>query len=332
MNIYKVRKFTRKFLRNFIKPFLKGLLVVALILFLGWFINNAIYGNLIWNNAYRFQLSGEYHAAVNLYNYTVKYLSKTDFIPSNRQKYIEVQYRKAICYLKLNQINLADEAIKEGMYLMMESFGLNSKEYAEYVRMYVVEYYIQKKDFKLASDYLKLAEYLYLKLKTNGNELASINRLYGDLYYALGNEKLAAKYYQNAYRLTNKYKELDIDSVIVISQRIANWYIRHDMPDQAVFVYSKLLDLLQTRNCKDKTKYAYVKWLLASAYAANGRNETAIGYFNDAYAVIKKLPEHYYLKKNIDNLREDMVKCYSALGRHGMAEKIQKQIKINKGS
>lgn len=325
-------KTIKKFFRKVFKYAAKVFAVLAVIFVLGYLINNVIYGKLVWENALKFQNKGDCYSSIELYNYAVSYFSKTDFIKANREKYIAVQYKKAICYLMLRKIEEADAAIKNGMYLMTNSYGVKSTEYAKYVRQYVVDYYIQKRDFNSAKDYLRLSEYFYKMLKTDRADMAEINRLYGDMCLAMGKIDLANRYYMNAYRLASSGVKLDNDSLILIFRRVGDMYHRNHEVKKAVLVYSKLLDLLEKQNCKDKDKYAYVKWLLGNAYAKEGKHETAIAYYDDAYEIIKKLPNtpnNFLLKQNINQLRFDMIKSYTAVGRIGTAARLQKEIKNN---
>lgn len=316
----------KRALKKIIQPIYKVLIVVVTFFVVGFVINNLIYGKLVWDTAYRFKNAGEYRAAINLYNYAAKYYKVVKFTKDNRKKYIELQYNKAMCYLGENQPQKADEAIKEGMYLMMDAYGLKSPEYAAYIRNYVVEYYIKRHDFKAAREYLVLAEYLYLQEKTSGNELATINRLYGDLYFEMGDIYKAESYYKNAYRLTDKYKDLDQDAMIAIVDRMSGVYIRKNEHKNAIAAYAKLVDVLTKQNCKDKTKYAFIDWNVAKVYFSEGQYENAITYYNKAYAVIQKLPDYYALSQNINVLRKEMADTYQAIGRYTEAEKLLRKI------
>ncbi len=325
VKLYKVNRFLKKAE----KPIRMLLAALVTAIILAFVVNNVIYGKLIWDTAYRLSNKKDYHAAVHLYNYATKYYKVINFIPSNRQKYIEVQYKKAVCYLGENQPEKADLAIKEGMYLMIDSYGLNSPEYAEYIRRYVVEYYIQKKDFKQAREFLVLSEYFYLKLKTSGNELATINRLYGDLYFAEGNISKAESYYKNAYRLANKYKDIDVDSAITIVERFADVYVRQGEAKKAVVVYAKLIDLMQKQKCSDKVKFAYVNWRIAQVYASAGQYEKAISYYDEAYDVAEGLSDYYALSRETNIIRKEMADVYNKMGRYGAAEKMMQLISKN---
>ena len=332
MYIMVITKYTlKRIFRKAVKYLTRTAEVFVGLFVLFYLINNIIYGKVIWDNACKFQNAGDFRAAIELYNNAVGYFSFTDFMKINREKYIAVQYKKALCYLGLGKKDKADESINKGMYLITDSYGVNSIEYAQYVRKYVVPYYIDKKDFTSAKNYLRLAEYLYGKLKTgNLGELAEINYLYGDYYTALGQKEAAFRYYKNAYRLATAFDYTDFDVLIAATKYMAEFYQSNKHTKSAVSIYSKLLDTLMTRRCSDKAQFAYVKWLLASAYAKDGRDETAISYYDEAYSIIKKLPdnpEFYEIKSQLNDLRGEMARCYNSLGKYGSATKMQNEIK-----
>ena len=92
-----VTKYTLKRLyRKSVKYLTRAAEVFVSVFVVFYLINNVIYGKFIWDNAHKFQNEGDYRAAIDLYNNAVGYFSVTDFLKINRQKYISVQYRKAL--------------------------------------------------------------------------------------------------------------------------------------------------------------------------------------------------------------------------------------------
>ncbi len=327
-----MRKFVKKFFNKYFAFIINIFLYVTLVTLLLIFINEIFYGFVIWGQAQKNYLKGEYRSAIPFYNYALNYYSKTAFIKNNQKKYVDGQYLKAICYLETGDKKQADLSVKEGTYLIMNKFGQYSKEYAQYIRQNVVRYYIRKGDYKLAKDYLKLSEYFYLKVKMERSALVEINLLYGDWANAIQQKKLAEKYYDMAYSLVTENKSIPLDLKLEATKKAADFKLISGNFKLAVFMYTKLLDNFQKDQTATNAQIAELKWALGNIYFKMAKYETAMTYYDDAYYIVSKLSDSYELRKNIDELRSEMVKCYLALGRYYTAEKMQKQIKVKKTS
>lgn len=327
---YRVKKFFKSLYRGVAPYFIQVAVVVCVLWGVFFIVNDLVYGRLIWENAYKLHKLANCQKAIDMYEHTIKYLKLTDFIKANKKKYIAVQHRIALCYLELEKYEQAESAIKEGMYLMMDTYGLKSEEYAHYLCRHVVDYYIKKDDYKQAKDYLNLAEYIYLKNDVEGLEFAFVNKLNGDLYAAVGRQDVADKYYLNALRLAEKVAgNVDLDELIQIYDANAQLCIKNKDLKQAVILYTKLKDRISKMTNK-KEKIALIDWKLGNAYKQSGDYESALMFYNVSYDVVEKMPSYYSIKQQINELRSDMIFVAKKLNHYSLVEKLEKLMKNTK--
>lgn len=261
-------------------------------------VNYFVFENFINSQATNDVLSGKYEKAIKLYDFEYHYYKIFHFTDENKEIYFEIPYRKALCYLKLNKKDKSIASMVNGLKAIEKQYGILSRETAYFIRKYLIEYYLDNHNSKLASQEFQNLLVIYKTIGYNGIEMADLVRLSGDLYYERKKYDIAMDFYKKAYNTISKENDIDYGILVKIVDRITAYEVLNKDTDTAISVYKSSIDILKSSGKKQNQLTAYLLMQLGDLYSQNDKTKDAITCYEEALALIRTLPRVNYLRQN----------------------------------
>ena len=289
MFLYSIRKVTNAIIST---------LIVATLLYL--FLNFIVFERIIMAQANNDQESQKYSSAIVLYNVAYSYYKVFHITDTDKEIYLEIPYKRAVCYLNTNQMNESAKSMLEGLTAIQSQYGVFSVENAYFSKKYLIAYYLDNDKYKLAINEFYNLLAIYKSIGMSNMDIGEMISLKGDLCYKLKDYNSADQLYQRAYMATAEEADVDYAILVKLANRIAEHDIKGGHDNDAIATYKKTLNIL----CGDPTKKhkaacAQMSMDLGNLYIKQNNIKEAIKCYESALATIKKMPKHSYLKQNI---------------------------------
>jgi tetratricopeptide (TPR) repeat protein len=262
-------------------------------------INSILFGRVLSNMANNDELSKKYSSAIQLYNIEYVYYSVFHLSEENKVKYFELPYKIATCYLKSNEKGKSVASMLSGLKRIQKQYGIFSRESAYFMRKYLIEYYLDNSNYRLANQEFQNLLIIYKKIGYMGNEMADMIRLSGDLYYAQKKYDEAMEFYRKSYSALVVQKTMDYETLVKIVNRLAEYDSLNKDDNAAIELYTTTITNLKLSGSKQDRLRAEMLITLGNLYDVQGKSKPAVTCYEEAVEIIKKLPRTNYLRQNI---------------------------------
>ena len=293
-----------------------------------FFINTYIFGRVLSNLATNYEISGKYAEAINLYNIEYNYYTVFHFTNDNKERYFKLPYQIASCYLKRNEKHKSVDSMILGLKRIHTQYGTYSRETAYFTRKYLIEYYLDNKNYRLAYQEFKNLLTVYKKIGYRGNEIADMIRLSGDLYYAQQKYDEAMMFYGQSYKAISGQPEIDYETFVKIVNRLAEYDVLNKEPKAAISLYTKTIADLKLAGKKQNETRAQMLISLAEVYTETGNVKSAIASYEQALEIIRHLSPTNYLRQNVITYLNTLKELYNDDGQFHKIDEIE--VKITK--
>lgn len=294
---------------------INALLITAMsAVLIGMFVNSFIFEKLVINQAATYAKKEKYKKAIQLYDVAYVYYKLFHFGEVNKEIYFEIPYKQAQCYLLQNNREKSITSMLNGITSIQNEYGIFSRETATFMRKYLIEYYLDNKKLKLATQEFNNLLVIYKKITYNASEQADLIRICGDLYYAEKHYDMAVEYYQKAYKSLVGAAKPEYGVLAKIVTRIANYEIANKREDIAANLYDNAINIIKIA---PKRNHKYAAILLMDAGDLNIRRDNdkaAIIQYEEALEIIRKLPKTNYMRQNIDTYYNTLKGLYQDSG------------------
>lgn len=279
----------------------KAMVVILLIIFINTFFSVKI----LVNKADIDQINHKYSNALFLYGLTYSYYNINHFSKENKALFLRIPYEIAVCQLKQNNKRQSLKALSDASAKIVKQYGADSKENADFLRQYLIEYNIKTNNLQIASEELLYAFNIYRKVGFNQNIIADLLRQNGDIFYAQANYQKADFLYDKAFSIImqnyNKNSpDIDYEIYTKIVHNICDCEVKTGQVDNAINIYQDTLKFLQQSSFKQNEAIANISLSLGDLYIKKGDSVSeAISCYNRAIDIIKNLPKASPLRKNL---------------------------------
>lgn len=309
----KIKYYIRTNKRAINKITVKAMVVILLIIFLNSFFTVKV----LVNKADIEQVNQKYSNALFLYNVASSYYNINHFSKENKALYLKIPYEIAVCQLKQKDKRQSLKTLSDASVKIVKQYGVYSKENADFIRQYLIEYNIQANNLQTASEELLYVFNLYRKIGLNQNIIADLLRQNGDILYAQANYQKASFLYNKAFSIImqnyNK-NNIDIDYEIYtkILHKICDCEVKTGQIDNAISIYKDTLNFLQKSDDKQNEAIANISLNLGDLYIKKGDSfSEAINCYNNAIDIIKNLPKASPLRKNLYSYYKTLKDLYT---------------------
>lgn len=264
------------------------------------FINYFIIEKIVLNKANFDEVHKEYDSAITYYNIAYFYYSLNHFSKGNKEIFMRIPYKKAICYIKENKKPEAVKAMITFLGAIQQDSGVFSRETADFTRQYLIGFYFYNNNYSLAYREFNNLIAIYRVIGYNSNEMADTLRICADIYYKQKNYDKAIDLYEKAYNLISDEKNKDYVIFAKIVNRIASFEVENAAAANAIELYKASIEILQSSGKQQNELTAEMLVNLAAIYDGDEKStDASITCYEQAIAIIKTLPATSELKQNI---------------------------------
>lgn len=325
-NLRKLYLRIRLFLYSYRHIISSVFLFCALSFVLCYFIDAFVFGEIIVNQAYNDFTSKKCDNAINLYDVAYKYYTVANFSADDKEMFMEIPYNKAICYIHEHKKEKAIQSMLNGLVAIQSKYGVFSRENATFIRKYLIAFYLDNGQTKLAETEFNNLMTIYKNIGYDNYEMADMIRISGDLFYAQKNYDVAIQFYTKAYNIISKQHQIDYDIFKNIVERIATYEAANKRNTVAMNIYESSI---QTILANGKEGYESAALLLinqAKLYEQLGETKPAVAAYEKAIDLIVKLPSTNYLKRDIKEYWLALRALYTNNGDFSKADDIDVKI------
>lgn len=312
-----------------IRHVITNVLTILLVIICGYiFLDTVIVGQFIMNKANNDAIDKNCKSAIPYYNMAYLFYNFFNFTEQDKYNYMEISYKKAMCYLKTNKKADSIGTMVLGLSNIEKKYGVFSRENAYFIRKYLIEYYLTNNKSKLAMNEFNNLLQIYKVIGYKDYEMADLTRISGDLYYQQKQYDIAMDFYKKAYDSISKQSNIDYEVFSKIVKRIATYEIQNQKTDVALGIYKSSIDVLLNSPVKNSEITAQMLLDLANLSASGdppNLPEAEIRY-EQALEIIRKLPSTNYLKLNIIEYYKTLKDFYTTSGKTQKADEIQDAI------
>ena len=314
--LYSIRKIVNKIIIG---------LMFAVIFYL--FLNLFVFNRVILAKANSEVNNKNYKSAITYYNIAYFYYSLNHFSDENKEHYIEIPYKKALCFLYLNDKKESTKSMLEGLTLLQVQYGIFSKETAGFIRKYLIPYYLLNNKYKLAVNEFNNLIIIYKNIGYSANDTSDVICLSGDLYYEQKKYDEAMTLYRKAYNNLLKEKNIDFEVFSKIVTRMADYEAENKRVDKAIEIYQEAIGIL-TAAGKNQNEYkAEILIQLGDLYYEDDKSiKNATECYAQATNIIKTLPLSNELRQNITKYLLILEELYDKNNQPNKADEIEIQI------
>lgn len=313
---------------NSIKEPLNRMAVILMITTLFYvFLNSFFFKELILGKANADKGDHKCNSAITFYNAAYSYYKLNHFSQTNKEIYFELPYKIATCYLENNDQKKADESMLNGLNAIQKQYGVFSKENADFIRKYLIDYLLTNNNTYLAGREFNDLITIYKKIGYNNIIIADLSCLNGDLYYQQKNYEQALVSYQEAYNIIIKQENIDYEILWKSVSRIGEYDTKNNNIDKAIELYKNSIPTLE--NAGDKYSYLAADMLikLGDLYAKNETSpKKAIKCYEQAISIIKSLTKRNYLRQNIKTYLTNLKNLYNQDGQFHKVDEIEVEL------
>lgn len=299
-------------IRHFLNVFAVTLMSLTLLYL---FLNNVFFERIILPEANAQQINNKCDTAINLYNFAQVYYAFNHFSEKNKEIYFEISYEKSVCYLNQNKTKESVNTMLEAITSVQKEYGIFSAETAYFIRKYLIEYYLKNDNIPLAKQEFNNLITIYKKIGYTNNIMSDLICLSGDIYYQQKRYSTAMAFYEKAYSVISTQKNIDYEVFAKIVNRICTYEVQKGNSAEAIDIYKKSIEIFKASGKSQNDLTAIMLMDLGNLYKAGDKNlKPAIQCYEEAIALIKKLPKTSYLKQNIKTYYLILKELYSEDG------------------
>lgn len=318
----RIKRYLR--LRNFDSIFGTIKLVMAVILLLV-VLDRAIIRYGLVANADQFKQDGNYYYATMLYKAAEPYYSLMKFTPEHKKMFSEIKGKEGISCLRSGKTYDAETAMAYGLMDVEKSYGLKSYETAEFIRNYLIPYYIEKGDVDHAQRFANYALNIYKSSPKYINEIADILRLYGKSEVLAKNDYRAYELYVSSLRLIKGVSHVNYDIYLAIVDDTAQYYKSQNKPDELIALYAQTVDDIEKRDKNEKAPLAMAYRSLAKGYCAQEDYQKSVVFYEKSISIIKTMPKSSLLRKQLVSIMYELVDVYEKADLLAYASKMKQE-------
>lgn len=314
--IYSIRKLLNR---------LAVIFMITTLLYL--FLNQLLFNRIILAKADSDMFNKNYDAAIGSYNLAYVYYKINHFSSANKELYYKIPYNISTCYLikskKKEAINTMVSAITE----IQTQYGIYSHETADFMRKYLIKFYLDNNKTKLAEQEFKNLMTIYKNVGYSDNEMSDLIRLKGDIYYAQRRYDLAINLYQQAYKSIATKGSVDYEVFSRIVDRMCAYDVANGDVSGAIQQYETALKIFQPITWRDKEFKAQMLINLANLYIQQqNKTKQAIAKYVEAIDLIKQLPRNDYLKQHLTEHLNELKELYNQDGQFHKVDEIDVEL------
>lgn len=270
------------------------------IILLCLFLNSFLSAKVIINRADQEQTNKKYQSAIFLYKLAYPYYSINHFSSVDKDFYMKIPYEISICELREHNTKKSEEIIFKTYSKIQKKYGYYSKENSDFIRKYLIEYYLTINNTTYAKRELLNLFSVYKEVNCDINTKADLLRLAGDIYYQQKDYYNAVSLYEKAYSVISKEPEIDFEVYTKIVHRICDYEIKNNRADNAIDFYKNALSFLQKSKEPNNESIVNIYINLGELYSRSDNNlQQAIASYENAIKLIKELPRGCYLRQNL---------------------------------
>lgn len=307
---------------------LNKIAVILMITILSYFvINNIFFTKIILGKANYEEIKQNYPKAITFYSIAYKYYGLNHFSENNKHIYFEIPYKISLCYLQEKNKQDSIKSLFEGLKNIQKEYGVYSKENAYFSRMYLIDFYLINNRYNLACKEFTNMIKIYRKVGYGNLEVADTIRIKGDLAYQQKNYDLAIDFYKKAINNFLFINKIDYTIYSRTIDRICNYYIENNNPQEAIKTYASAIDFVKKSNKNEKELRAQMLIKLANLYSLNDKTvKSAILCYEDALLIIDKLPSTTYSKQNINVYLQSLKNLYDLNNEYTKSREIEMEL------
>lgn len=302
----------------------------ALILICLWLlytlVNSFYYPKVIIENARSEQFSQKYASAISIYDNANKYYNMNHFSEDNKKIYFGIPYQKAACFLGDKNMQASIRSMSDGVTSIQVQYGTFSPEFAYFIRKYLIPYYLEFGNVKLATKEFDNLLLIYKNISYSDAELADVARLSGDLYYENKQYDIAMQFYKKAYNALIQSKKADYEAFSQIVDRIVQYDIQDGRIELAFEVYRTSIDVLRNSGADQRELTAIMLVKYGDLCLGQNQLPPAIKSYEEAVELIKALPRLNYMHKNLNFYLSILQKLYTDNGQFSKASEMEYEI------
>lgn len=276
------------------------------------FLNSFLSAKIIVNKADMEQINHNYKSAVFFYNIAYSYYCLNHFSQENKHLYLKIPYEIALCELKQKNNQKSSKILSVASSKIIKQYGYYSRENADFIREYLVEYSLSTNNINTARQELINSFTIYRKIGFNQNIMADLLRLNGDIFDLQKNYQKAAYLYEKAYSMINREPEIDYEIYTNIIHKMADCEVKQGHIENAIDIYKNTLHILQGSKRNENEAIAKIQLNLGDLYVKNELSYSgAIDAYENTINIVKTLPKTSYLRKNIYTYYEKLKDLYT---------------------
>lgn len=313
--------YSKRFILNKIAIFL----MIATLFYM--FFNYFFFETFIISQANTQEAKKEYKSAILYYKIARFYYKHNHATSLNKKIFMEISYKIALCELENKDETESNIGIRRDLAKIQKTYGIYSKETAYFLRKYLIEYYFLANKIPLAQQEFENAVTIYTNIGYDGNTMADLIRIGGDLYNQQKSYETAYVMYENAYNVIIKEPQMDYEVFTEIVNRIAEYQIKQDRSDIAEILYKNSLEVLRNAPYKKNEAIASTLLRLGDLYAKDDNTTIkAVNCYEEAIDIIKKLPRISESRQNINTYLSTLKDLYNKSNQPQKAMKIQDEL------
>lgn len=305
------------------RAIIQGIVLTVILFAVSYFlVNNFLFEDFIVSQARFDQVTYKYDNAINLYKIANVYYKINHFSPENKEIYFEIPYRLSMCYLAKNDKKKSVASMLDGLTAIQVQYGIFSRETAYFTRKYLIEYYLANNQTRLARKEFNNLLIIYKTIGYNYNEMSDMIRIDGDLNYQKKDYDTAMVFYEKAYDSISTQTEIDYNVYAKVINRICDYKIQKGDAKGAVNIYNGAIGVLKTSGGDQTELTASMLMKLGDLYHQIKSLQLAISSYEEAIAMIKKLPTKTFLKQNLSTCLITLRGLYNEAGEFHKVEQI----------
>ncbi len=284
-----------------IRKILNGAVTFAMLTIIFYlFLNSFVMERVILGKANIDEINHRYNSAITFNDIALSYYKINHFSTSNKQIYFMLPYKISACYLALNNKKASVQSMVEGITAIQEQYGIFSPETAYFIRKYLIEYYLENNKVHLAKQEFDNLLTIYKNIGYSNSEMADAIRLSGDLFYQQKRYDRAMEFYEKAYNSISVQSDIDYNVFGRVVVRICDYEVAKGRVDKAIDIYKSSISILKSSNNKTPELTSEMLMNLGNLYKKDQKStKDAIICYEEAIAIIKKLPRSTYSRQNI---------------------------------
>lgn len=298
------------------------LISTILVVFAYLFINFFIFDTVIMNLASSYDASKNCKSAMGYYNFAYFYYGLMHYSKENKEIYLEIPYKKAMCYLRDNDRKNSVGSMVVGLNAIQNQYGVYSRENAYFGRKYLFDYYLQNNNYPLAVKEFENLMAIYRVIGYHSGDTADMIRLRGDLYYQQKRYDEAMELYRKAYNTLSQEQTIDYQVFSKIVDRMATYELQGENYDLAINIYTNSINILKNSSEKQPKLTAEMLINLGDLYVKKENTKSAIKCYEEAIALVKTLPKRDSMRQNLKDYLSELKTLYEKNNQYAEAQEI----------